>query len=165
MPKISKEKPLHPHQVEILQALRGAPPISRPELCKCLHFHNWLGKWLGTPRSPGKYPDSLYERKLVDVENVEGSPDEKGRNCLFFFITKAGVKALNGRPKTGSKQGVRSAKKVAKRTTKKPAKPKPFDRSTLEAMPRTKLRKMAKEYKVSTTGTKQAMIDRFMQLA
>lgn len=158
MTKKPQAPPLVPNQIEILKVLaRETMPLERPALYRELSFKNWLGKWLGTPRSPGKYPNSLYERGFVGVEDEAGSPDDKGRNCLFFFITRSGHQALkkiqaskNGKPK--------AAKRIKK------AKKQRFNRSKLEAMTRKDLRILAKKYKVSTTGTKGQMLDRFMTL-
>jgi len=127
---------LHPHQLEILRVLRReGTPIPRPELYAQLSFSNWLGKWLGTPRSPGRYPNSLLERGLVHVEDESGSEDENGHRCLFFGITKKGIQALKGSV---------------------PAK------DELEAMSRSTLRELAKQHGISTTGTKKDVIGRFM---
>jgi len=136
-----KENDLHPHQVEILYRLleQKGMPLSRPELYGRLSFNNWIGKYLGTPRSPGKYPKSLYERGMVNVENLGGDPDDGGRNCLFFFITAKGRKAIDGKNKP--------------------------NRKSMEAMTRTELRILAKKQGISTTGTKKDVIDRFMRRA
>jgi hypothetical protein len=103
MPTVPKN-PLHPHQVEILRALVAEGiPATRSAIYRHTSFKNWIGKYLGTPRNSGRYPQSLYERGLVDVEDQEGAADESGHRCFFFYITREGRAALKAHDKPAKK--------------------------------------------------------------